>query len=71
MMIDLKPEAIQLLQEILPILDDAATQHEVCHEDEELIECWTPTDAEQQISCPDLNVGLLRKASRLKRLLRM
>lgn len=71
MQVDLPNEAIKLLQQILPVLSHAAALHENLHEDDELIEPWTPSDWDNQIDCPELTVGLLRKADRLKQLLKM
>ena len=71
MQIELPDEAIKLLQEILPILSDAADTHDSLNDDQEIIEPWTPTDWDSDISCPDLTVGVLKKAERVRKLLKM
>lgn len=71
MKIDIPPEVIDDLREILLVLEQAADQHKGLHETEELIEPWRPSKAEYDISCPDLTVGLVRKAERVKKLLRL
>ncbi len=71
MKIDIPPEVIDDLRDILVALEQAADQHKGLHEDEELIESWTTSDADECISCPDLTVGLVRKAERVKKLLRL
>ena len=70
-MIDIKPEIIDDLREILVALEQAAEQHKNLHDDEELIESWTPSDADECITCPDLTVGLTRKAERVRKALRL
>lgn len=71
MQIDLPDEAIKLLQEILPILTHASEIHGDLHVDEEIIAPWTPSDWDHQINCPDLTVGVLHKAKKLQKLLRI
>lgn len=71
MMIDLPPLAITLLKEILPVLSEAASQHSQLHHSEEIVEPWTPSDADEEISCPDLTVEILQKADRLRQILHM
>ena len=71
MKIDIPPEVIDDLRDILVALEQAADQHKGFHDTEELIESWTPSDADGYITCPDLTVGLVRKAERVKKLLRL
>lgn len=71
MKIDIPPEVIDDLRDILVALEQAADQHKDLHDTEELIESWTPSDADECITCPDLTVGLIRKAERVKKLLRL
>lgn len=71
MKIEISTPTYQLLKEVLTILSNAETQHFALHGDEELIEPWTPLNSDEQISCPELTVGLLRKAQRLKEQLKI
>lgn len=71
MQIDIKPEIIDDLREILIALEQAADQHKDLHDTEELIEQWTPSDSDEAITCPDLTVGLVRKAERVRKHLRL
>jgi len=71
MMIDIKPEVIDDLREILLVLEDAAISHKNCSDTEALIEAWRPSDEEKDIVCPDLTVGLIRKAARIRKLLKL
>ena len=71
MKIDIPSEVIDDLRDILVALEQAADQHKGFHDTEELIESWTPSGADENISCPDLTVGLVRKAERVKKLLRL
>lgn len=81
MKIDLPYEQYERLKELLEILDTAKIAHDIpdgtittnsLTDDDELIEPWSPSDwmdaegFEVQISCPELTVGVLRMASKLK-----
>ena len=71
MKIDIPPEVIDDLRDILIALEQVADQHKGFHDIEEFIEFWKPSDAGEYITCPDLTVGLVRKAERVKKLLRL
>lgn len=71
MQIDISPEVIEDLRAILVALEQAAEQHTGLHESEELIEHWLPYGSDDLIQCPDLTVGLVRKAFRVRKLLRL
>lgn len=71
MQIDIKPEIVDDLRDILLALEQAADQHKGLHDSEELIESWTPSDADECITCLDLTVGLVRKAARIRKTLRL
>ena len=71
MKIDIPPKVIDDLRDILVALEQAADQHKGLHDSEELIESWTPSDADEGITCPDLTVGLVRKAARIRKTLRL
>lgn len=71
MKIDIPPEVIDDLREILHVLNQAAEAHSGLHDTEELIEFWVPSNLGQGVNCPDLTVGLIRKAERVKKLLRL
>jgi hypothetical protein len=71
MKIDIPPEVIEDLREILHVLNQAAEAHSGLHDTEELIEPWKSSYSDQEVNCPDLTVGLIRKADRVKKLLRL
>jgi hypothetical protein len=71
MMIDIKPEVIDDLREILLVLENVANIHSEFKDNEELIEFWTPSNAIESIHCPDLTVGLIRKAFQIRKALRL
>jgi hypothetical protein len=71
MQIDIPIPVIEDLKELLTILSEAEKSHFILHDDEELIEPWTPSDSDEQISCPKLTVGFLRKAQKIKEMLRL
>ena len=71
MQINISPEVIQDLREILLALEQATEQHTGLPESEELIEPWKPSGSDDDIQCPDLTVGLVRKASRVRKILRL
>ena len=71
MQINIPPEVIEDLRAILVALEQAAEQHTGLHGSEELIEPWKPCGSYDDIHCPDLTVDLVRKASRVKKLLRL
>jgi hypothetical protein len=71
MKIDIPPEVIEDLRQILQVLEDTSKIHSELGDSEELIEPWTPSDSDSQINCPDLTVGLIRKAEKVKKLLRL
>ena len=71
MQINISPEVIEDLRDILVALEQAAEQLTDLPESEELIEPWKPYDSGDYIHCPDLTVGLVRKAERVKKLLRL
>lgn len=71
MQIDIKPEIIEDLREILTVLETVAEFHKCMVDSQELIEPWTPSDSDTQIDIPDLNVGLARKAERIRKTLRL
>lgn len=75
MQIDIPASIVEDLQELLKILNDVAEAHENLHDLEEVIETWTPSSEGNhvypEISCPNFNVGLLRKAQKIKKVLRM
>ena len=70
-MVNIPAEVIDDLRILMEILDHAAKQHIVCDDDEQLIDFWTPIDSDQEIQCPDLTVGLLRKTQQIKAKLRL
>lgn len=67
MLVNLNPRWYLLLSDVLEKLAEAEKQHPAPYfaNEDELIEVWTPSDREEQISCPDVNVGLLRNAKKL------
>ena len=71
MKIDIPPEVIDDLRVILHVLNKAAEAHSGLLDTEELIESWRPSDSVEDVNCPDLTVGLIRKADRVKKLLRL
>ena len=71
MKIDIPPEVIDDLREILHVLNHAADQHKGLHDTENLIDPWRPSGSEEDVDCPDLTVGLIRKVERVKKLLRL
>lgn len=71
MKIDISPEVIGDLRAILVALEQAAEQHTGLSDLEELIEPWKPSGSDDDIQCPDLTVGLVRKASRVRKILRL
>ena len=71
MQINISPEVIEDLREILLALEQAAEQHTGLPNSEELIEPWRPSGSDDDIQCPDLTVGLVRKASRIRKILRL
>ena len=71
MQINISPEVINDLRDILVALEQAAEQHTDLPDSEELIEPWKPSGSDDDIQCPDLTVGLVRKAFRVKKLLRL
>ena len=73
MQIDIKPEIIEDLREILTVLQTVAEFHKDFVDEEVLIEPWTPSDSESMImiDIPDFNVGLARKAERIRKTLRL
>ena len=67
MLVNLNPRWYLLLSDVLEKLAEAEKQHPAPYfsDADELIEVWTPSDTGAQISCPDVNVGLLRNAKKL------
>ena len=71
MQIDIPFEVIDDLRKLLTVLEEVAKAHENLSDIEELIEPWLPSDAEEQINCPDLTVGLIRKVFSIRKSLRL
>jgi hypothetical protein len=69
MQIDIPIPVIDDLRELLTILSEAEKSQFTYHSDrEEIVGSWT---AIEQIYCPKLTVGLLRKAQKIKAKLRL
>lgn len=71
--IEVRYETYKKLQRHFEILDQVLKTHEGLNDYEELIEPWTPSDwnQEEQISCPDLNVGFLKDAEELRKTMKI
>ncbi|ANJ20742.1 hypothetical protein HYO99_gp08 [Roseobacter phage RD-1410W1-01] len=67
--IEVPYETYRMLQEHFRILNQVQKTHEGLADYEELIEPWTPSDwnQEEQISCPELTVGFLKDAEKLRK----
>lgn len=71
MQIDIPPEVVEDLRQVLTVLCDVAIVHKDFPDEEELIEAWTPLDSDESIYCEELTVGLVKKAARIKKILRL
>jgi hypothetical protein len=62
---------VEDLRQILTVLCDVTFVYRNLPDEEELIETWTPSNSDESIYCEELTVGLVKKAARIKKILRL